>query len=240
MSRALKIIFVAELLIGVLWTVLVAMAQGAGALAIFGVFLVVFGLFAAFFLIALYAFWKHPDERRRAAWIMALPVLFWFLPMLIRGLLGGHLTPQQLTVLVGAAAVAGLVTCVVAPRRAVAAIPDFLLRSRLFNGLVFSAVLLGWLFIVFVVAWVAGGDKGSGYQGDTGYGLGYAFVLAALYLVGLGIGSFLTAVWAWLGLRGGVADTPRGWHIAQIVVAIPGIVLGGIVLSWLAGQNLVG
>ncbi len=50
----------------------------------------------------------------------------------------------------------------------------------------------------------------------------------------------LVAVWGRLGLRGGVADTPRRWHIAQIVVAVPGIVLGEAVLSWLVGQKLIG
>ncbi len=240
MPRALKIILVAEIVLGALWTLLAAMAQGAGGLAVFGLFLIVYAIFAVFFVVALYAFWKYPQERERAGWIMALPIVFWFLPGLIRVALGGHLTPQLLVTLLAVAAVAALMTCIVAPRKAVAVVPDFLLQSRIFNGLIFTAVLLGWLIIVFSVVWVASGNRGSGYQGDTGYGLGYAIVLASLYLVGLGFGSFFTAVWGWLGLRGGVADTPRGWHIAQLVIAAPGIIIGGIVLTWLAGQGLVG
>ena len=55
MPRALKIILIAEVLLGVLWTLLAAMAHGAGGLAVFGLFLIVYALFAVFFLVALYA-----------------------------------------------------------------------------------------------------------------------------------------------------------------------------------------
>ena len=70
--------------------------------------------------------------------------------------------------------------------------------------------------------------------------VGLAIVIAAFYLVGLGVGSFVASAWAWLGLRGGVEDTPRKWHIAQIVIALPGIAIGVIVFSWLVGQGQVG
>ena len=169
---------------------------------------------------------------------MALPIVFWFLPTMLRGILGGALTGQQIGVLLTLLAVAALATCLFAPRKAVAVVPDILLRSRFFNALVFIAVLLGWLLIAFTVAWVATGNAKSGYQGDTGYGAGYAIVLASLYMVGLGLGSFLTAVWGWLGLRGGVENTPRKWHIAQIVIALPGIAIGSIVLAWFVGEAL--
>ena len=238
MSRALKIILGVEIVLGVLWTVAAAMATGSGGLAVVGLLFVVYSVFAAFFLVALWAFWKYPDERRRAGWIMALPIVFWFLPTMVRSLSGGVLTGQQFGLLLAFLGIAALLTCLVAPRKAIAAVPTALLRSRLFNALVFFAVVLGWLFLVFVVAWVASGGESSAYKGDTGYGLAYAIVLGAIYLVGLGIGSLLAMAWAWLGLRGGVDGVPRKWHIAQLVIAVPGVALGAIVFSWLAAQGI--
>ena len=240
MSRALKIFLGIEIVLGTLWTFLAAMATGSGGLMVFGLFLYIYALFAIFFLVAAWAYWKHPAERRRAAWVMALPIIFWFLPMLIRSVAGGVLSGQQFLGLVVMLGIGALATRIFAPQRAVRVLPHALIRSPLFNALVFVAVLLGWLFIAFTVVWVAAGNAKSGYQGDTGYGLGYAIVLVSLYLVGLGAGSFFAATWGWLGLRGGVENTPRKWHIAQIVIALPGMALGAIVLSWLIGQGLVG
>ncbi len=239
MSRALRIIFVTELVLGGIWTLYASMASGAGGLAVIYLFLIVYPVFAIFFLVAAWAYWKHPDERRRAAWIMALPVIFWFLPGIIRKLAGGVLSEQEFLYFLGALVAAFFATCFIAPRKAVALVPDFLLRSRLFNALIFIAVLLGWLVLAGIILYVGSG-KGGGYQGDTGYGLGLAIVIAAFYLVGLGVGSFVASAWAWLGLRGGVEDTPRKWHIAQIVIALPGVAIGVIVLSWLVGQGQVG
>lgn len=239
MHKALKIILVAELLLGGVWTLFASMATGAGGLGVVGLFLIVYPLFGAFFLTAAWAWWKHPAERKRALWIMVLPVAFWFLPTIIRGLAGGVLKDQQILVLLGLLVIAFFAICFIAPRKAATVVPDFLLKSGLFNGLVFVAVILGWLFPVVFIALVAN-DKGGGYQGDTGYGLGLAIVLAALYLVGLGVGSFVAMAWAWLGLRGGVEGTPRKWHIAQIVVSLPAVLLGLVVFMWLAGQGQLG
>lgn len=91
MNRALKIVLGVEIATGILWTVLAAMAHGAGGLAVFGLFLFVYGLYAAFFLFAAWSYWTYPGERKIAAWIMALPILFWFLPMMIRSMSGGVL-----------------------------------------------------------------------------------------------------------------------------------------------------
>ena len=239
MSRALKIILVTELVLGGIWTLFASMATGAGGLGVVYLLFIIYPLFAIFFLVAAWAYWKYPDERRRAAWIMALPVIFWFLPSMIRGLAGGALSNEAFIIFLVMVAIAFFAICFIAPRKAVAVVPDFLLQSRIFNALIFVAVLLGWLFLVGIILYVGSG-KGGSYQGDTGYGLGLAIVIAAFYLVGLGIGSFVASAWAWLGLRGGVENTPRKWHIAQIVIALPGIILGAIVLSWLAGQGQVG
>ena len=96
--------------------------------------------------------------------------------------------------------------------------------------------IAGWLFLVFVIVYVATGDPSSG--ASSGTAVGYAIVIAALYLVGLGLGSFGVSTWAWVSLRGGFDDNTRGLNIAQLVVATPGVIFGGLVAAWLAGQGI--
>ena len=236
MSRALKIIFVTEIVLGVIWTLLAAMAQGAGGLAAFFWFLVIYALFAVFFLIAAWAFWKHPDERRRAGWIMALPVVFWFSPVIVRSISGGVMTPGQLSGVVAFLLVAAIAGCWLFPRRMASMMPHVLVRSRLFNWLVLLSVVGGWVFLVFVILFVVGGDKSSSSSGSMG--LAYGIVLGAMYLVGLGVASFGASTWAWISLRGGVETPTRKLNIAQFVVAMPGVLTGILVATWLAGQGI--
>ncbi len=235
MSRTLQIVFTTEIVLGITWTMIAAMAQGAGGLAAVFWFLVIYALFAVFFLIAAWAFWKYPEERRRAGWIMALPVVFWFLPSIVRSLAGGVLTGPQLSALVAAALVAAIASCWLFPRRMASMLPQFLVRSRLFNWLVLLSVVGGWAFLVFVILYVVGGDKSSS-SGDMG--LAYGIVLGAMYLVGLGVASFGASTWAWVSLRGGVETPTRRLNIAQFVVAMPGVLTGILVATWLAGQGI--
>ena len=234
MSRALKIIFAMEIVLGIMWTMIAAMAQGAGGLAALFWFLVIYALFAVFFLIAAWAFWKHPDERRRAGWIMALPVVFWFSPFIVRSLSGGALTPQQLAGIAAAILFAGIAICWFFPRRAATVFPGFLVRSRLFNWLLLLSVIGGWGFLIAIIAFVAN-DKTSSSSG--GMGLAYGIVLGAMYLIWLGIASFGASTWAWISLRGGVETPTRKLNIAQFVVAMPGVLTGILVATWLAGQG---
>ena len=80
--------------------------------------------------------------------------------------------------------------------------------------------------------------SGAGYQGDTGYGLAYAIVFAAVYLAGLGLASLVTTTWAWIGLRSGAENPCRSWNIAQLVISAPGLIAGGLSLAFLASQQL--
>lgn len=123
MKRALDILLYAELALGVLWTVSAAMAQGAGGLAVFGLFLIVYGLFAVFVLCAAWACWRYPELRRKAVWIMLLPIGFWFLPGVVRALAGGVLLKTQLVALLLAALLAAVALCWLKPRTAARIVP---------------------------------------------------------------------------------------------------------------------
>ena len=235
MIRVLKIVLGIEIALGLVWTLRAAMAQGAGGLAVFGLFLFVYPLFAGFFVFAAWAFWKHAGQRRLAGWIMALPVAFWFLPEAIRFLANGPMTGNQFLTLLGIAAAAAIFAAWFFPRKVAVAIPNGLVSSRLFNWLVLLGPIAGWLLLVAVVIYVATADSSS--SSSSGTAVAYAVVLAALYLVGLGVGSFGVSTWAWVSLRGGFERNTRGLHIAQLVVAAPGVVIGILVAVWLAGQG---
>jgi len=235
MNRALNIVLGIEVALGILWTVFAAMAHGAGGLGVVGVFLFVYAVYAAFFLFAAWVFWTRPDSRSIAGWIMALPFLFWFLPTMIRSLAGGVLSTRQFSIGLLILLIATIAFCWVAPRRASAYIPTFLLRSKLFNWLIVLSVVGGWLFFILVVAYVASSKSPS--TSGTGEGVGMAIVLAAIYLVWLGVGSFGASTWAWVSLRGGIEKVTRKLNIAQLVVAAPGVMLGIIVAVWMGEQG---
>ncbi len=234
MKRALKIIFTIEVLLGTLWTGIAAMAQGAGGLAAVFWFLVIYALFAVFMLVAAWAFWKHPEQRKLAGWIMVLPIVFWFLPMLVRSLAGGVLTTKQLSSIAGAVLIAAVAGCWLFPRKAATILPRMLVRSRLFNWLILLAVVGGWAFLVAVIAYLVNGSSSSSSSGDMG--LAYGIVLGAIYLVWLGAASFGASTWAWVSLRGGVETPTRRLNIAQVIVAMPGVLIGILAISWLASQ----
>ena len=236
MRRALRIILAAQCALGLFWTMAAAMAHGAGGLAVVGFFLVIYAIFAAMFLVAAWAWWKHPDARRIAGWIMALPVVFWFLPHMIRSMAGGVLTTQQFNGLVLIAVLVAAGVCWFFPRRAAVVVPDFLAGSRLFNWLALLAQIAGWVFFVAMVTLVIiDGDKAGSSDGTAA--VGFAIVLAGMYLISLGLASFGLATWAWVSLRGGFDVTPRKLNIAQLVVAAPGVLSGVAVAVWLSGQG---
>ena len=165
---------------------------------------------------------------------MGLPVLFWFAPLIIRSLAGGFLKTQQLTGLLVIAAIAFIALCWFVPRRVTRFIPDGLIRSRLFNWLILLAVIGGWAFFIGVIVYVAN-DKSSSSAG--GEALGMAIIIAAIYLIWQAVGNFLAATWAWLCLRSETSDKSTKLSIAQIVVCLPGVLLGTVVAFWLAGQG---
>lgn len=234
MTRALKIVLGIELALGLFWTVIAAMAHGPGGLGAVAFFFVIYAIFAAFFVFAAWAFWKWPEERKRAGWIMLLPVVFWFLPLMIRSIAGGYLSSQQLSMVLPVVGLIAIAVCWVFPRKASALIPDLLVRSKLFNWLVILAMISGWLFFIGAIIYVVNHDASG--TSTSGTAVAYALIIASTYLIFQGIGGFVISTWAWLCLRGGFEKTTRGLNIAQLVVAAPGVLIGAVVAVWLSGQ----
>ena len=237
MTQALKIVLGIEIALGLFWTIIAAMAHGPGGLGAVAFFLVIYAVFAVFFVFAAWTFWKRPDERKRAGWIMLLPFVFWFVPLIIRSMAGGHVSSQQLSITLLVLGVIAIAACWILPRKAAALIPDFLVRSKLFNWLLIVAVIAGWLFFVGVSIYVINEDVPG--STSSGTAVAYAITIAAMYLVFQAVGGFLVSTWAWLCLRGGFEKTTRGLNIAQLVVAAPGILIAVAVAAWLPGKGLM-
>ena len=236
MTRTLRLLLIVGVLLGMVWTLVAVTAQGAGGLGAFGIFLLLYAIYAVFFLVAAWAFWKHPHDRMLAGCVMVLPVVFFILPNVIRSMSGGALALSQLQSPVLLAVAALFVFCWLAPKKAVAAIPDFLLRSRFFNWLLLLAMLGGWLALLAALAFLSfGGKPGSGQAGD--WAVAYAVVFGALYIVVMGAASLGTSTWAWVSLRGGSMPAVRKLNLAQLVLALPGILSGAAVAAWLSGQG---
>lgn len=233
--RVLQVVLGAEVALGLLWTLVAATARGAGELGAVYVFLPVYALFGVFFLFSFWVYRKHTQHRRFAGWIMVLPFAFGFLPILIRSLAGGAVSSEQLWILTAGALAASVLAAWIVPRRVAVAVPSFLVRSRLFNWLLLLGLVAAWLIFVLVVLYVANEDRSS--TTTSGTALGYAVVLASLYLMALGAGSLGVSTWAWVSLRGGFERIPRRLNIAQLCVAAPGLLTGVLVAVWAAGQG---
>ncbi len=236
MPRFLSIVLTVQVLLGGFWTLTIASMPGRGDFGLLPLFLLTYLVLFLGMLAGLWAFWRYPPLRGKAAWVIAMPFVFWFLPSVVKTLAGGHLSGDELGAIALALAVVCLVACLVVPARVAVRLPQRLFQSLFFNWLLIVALLGGWLFPVLVIAWL-GSDSSGASQGDTGYALAYAVILGALYLVGLGGGSLLTAAWSWMGLWGHVEGACRKLHITQFVVAVPGILIGAATLVWLIGQR---
>jgi len=238
MKLALKIMLGIQVVTGALWTLAAASASGDAGFALLGLVFTLFPLYALFVLVAFVSLFTHRDQRRNAAWVIALPVVFWFLPAVVRFFAGGTLSAEKIVGMLLVLAVAALLFCIVFPGRAVAYIPDAMFRSKLFNGLIVAGLVGGWLLIVAVIVLLAGANESASaaHRSNSSMAAAYIIIGGALYLVGLGVASLLSTTWAWVGLRGGVEGSVRKLHVAQIVLSAPGILAGMAVAAWLVGE----
>jgi len=241
MRPMLKIALFLQIASGAFWTLSLAMIEGRGGLEVLALLVLVYSIQAICFLIGLWAYWRHSEERRKATWLLVLPFVFWFLPGIVRSVGGGRLTESGFVALLLITVAVILLALVVVPRKVAGLVPSFLFRSRVFNSLVLMGPLLGWLFIIGLAGWlfgVRGEEMSRSTPSDsTGYGLASAIVLIAIYLVGLGIASLISGAWSWLSLRSGIEGACRKLNIAQMVVTVPGLIIGGFSVLFMLSQN---
>ncbi len=241
MRALLKVVLALQVLAGLYWTLTVAMTAGQGGIEVLYRFVMVFALQAACFLLGLFATWKFPEQRRVARWLIGLPFVFFFLPGLLKVLLRGRVTDGMLVMAALGVVGAAIAASIVAPQRVSRKLPGWMFTSRLFNSLILVGPLLGWLFFAGVLFWLFAVEGETTTRqlrnSGTGYGLGVAILMAATYLVGLGAVSFGAASWGLLGLRSGVQDACQKLNVAQMLLALPGLLAGGVAIYFLASQN---
>ena len=200
-------------------------------------FVWMYPLHLLFFLFGAVAFWRARELRKIAAWVMALPLVFLFLPGLLKTLFGGPVSDQRVIGFLAIAALALLVVMIVQPKRASGWMPAFVYRSGWFNGLIVFAQVLGWMVPVALIAFLASGESSGSGGSSPGMGVAVLFVGGAVYIVGTGALSLLATVHGWLGLRSGIEDASRKLHVTQLVLGIPPILLAFPVLGWLVEQQ---
>lgn len=241
MKMLLKIVLAVQIATGLYWTLTVAMTAGQGGIEVLYRFVLVFSLQSACFLLGLFAACKFPEQRLLARWLIGLPFVFFVLPGLLNVLLGGRVTDNMLVLAALAVVAVAIVASIVAPQRVARKLPGWMFTSRIFNYLILAGPLLGWLFFAGILFWLFAVEGETTLRqlrnSGTGYALGVAILMAATYLVGLGAASFGAASWGLLGLRSGVQDACRKLNVAQMLLALPGLLAGGLAIYFLASQN---
>jgi hypothetical protein len=237
MSKTLAVFRALELLLGTGLALRVLMAGNSDLGALY-----LLVLFAAsnlpFMLIALWAAVFRPQLRRKALWVLVLPVAFVVLPLALRTSLGAAVPVAAVLAIIGLAVLGLVVWAVVRPRAAARRVPSGLFRSRLLNAALIGMIVAAWLLPAVLLA-LAGGvtiDTSTG-QGSPGMAAAYMVLLAAVYAMLVGAASCVAGVWGWLGYRGGVDGAQRSLHFWQMLSASPGILVAGLVLAWLRTQT---
>jgi hypothetical protein len=234
MRRATTIALWAQALLAVCFVVRVSTLGSAGGLTVVGLYFYYIPIGTLIALFGLWVAWRQPALRRKGLAMAALPVVALFMPTFLIGLFGDPSPSRYLLGAAGLLAAGAVALSVLAPRRVAAVIPDALFRSRLWNGLIVAALVAGWLLLAAVVIWAL---NDTTYRRDTGMGLAFAILLATMYMIGMGLASTGAGLWAWLGLRSRVENACRKLNVAQLVVAAPGVLLGGAAYVWYLSQG---
>ena len=232
MRILLNIIIGLQVLLGIWWTVPLLFHEGD--FSTLYVFFVSAIANIVFFLIAAFAMWKYPDLRRRAGVVMALPLVMYFLPYIIKGVFGGPMTGERgrgALILIGALIVAA---CIFFPKRVFSILPGKFVQNRFVNWLLILGMLGAWLFPIAIIIWLGMDNSGGSSSGTA---VAYAIVYFAIYIVIVGAAALGMMLWGWVGLRGNAENPSRKLHIAQLVMGSPSVVLGVLTLGWLIGQQ---
>ncbi|HNP34679.1 MAG TPA: hypothetical protein PKK10_02395 [Woeseiaceae bacterium] len=237
MARFLAVVRIVELLLGTCLA-LAVLTVANDNWGIVGIALYFIVINAPLALLGLWALIFRAPLRRVALWVTILPVAFLVIPMWIRSTMDGPISTDFLLGLCGIAVFAALGWACLRPRAVAELLPAGLFRSRPWNILMVLVPIAGWLppIVTLAVTRPAFNDTASG-QGSPGMGVAMVIIAASAYMIFVSLASLLTAIWAWLGLRGAIEGTLRRLHWSQLLVAMPGIAAGALILICLLAQN---
>tara|TARA_R110002049_G_scaffold54869_19_gene152387 strand:- start:705 stop:1412 length:708 start_codon:yes stop_codon:yes gene_type:complete len=226
MGRLLKIVLILEVVLGLCLSVAVLTASRENWGIIYLLFLYACSQLPLV-LLGLWALLFRSQLRATAAWVSALPFVFLFLPLLLRTAMG---EPISSRVLLAAALTAALGLSVLAfarPQAVAARLPTALLQSKTQNVVLLALLGAGWCVAIalFLKTGPALLDTSSG-QGSPGMGGAMLLIISLGWLAGLACLSLFVAAWGWVGLRGTTRSAQTKLHIAQLVLASPGLLIG--------------
>lgn len=243
MTWLVNVALVIEVLVAIWWTTNMVPETGSSGIEVLGWFAVVVVVYAVTFLIGAIVAWRRPALRRRAALVMAMPVIGGFAPFVLRLFAGGPFPLAAMRTGVIFTLVAVFALGLAFPRHTVRWMPHALFRSRGWNVFLLGSLGLAWSVLLVSVLWLVsqGGQdalKAANRTGSPGMATAWVILLVSSHLLLLGLGSALTGAWGWLGLRGGVEGAQRSIHLTQLVGAAPGVLIAAAVWVWLSGQGL--
>lgn len=235
MKAAVKIILGTQILLALIWIVPMLGIPDNNLVAL-QLFVMSFSVQTLFFFFAIWVFWRHPEERNKAAAIMLLPVISFFLPGVVQSAAGGPLSGPAIAAVFACVLIAVLLAGAFYPRKAAGLIPSVFFRSDALNLLIVVVVVIAWIFPFASIFWLfsdySGDAARSMQRSNDGYVFAYLFFAGAIYFGGLAVASFCTLVWAWIGLKAAVEGGHRKLHITQLALSVPGLVAGILYIAW--------
>ena len=226
MARLLKIVLIIEVVLGLCLglAVLTVSRENWGIIYILFLYacsqlpLVLLGLWALLF---------RPQHRATAAWLCVLPFSFLILPLMLRTAMGEPVSSRTLLASTLIVVLGLTLLAFVRPRTAAARLPAALLHGKPQNIVLLALLGLGWCIAIALLLKTGPAllDTSSG-QGSPGMGAAVLLVISIGWLTGLACFSLLVATWGWVGLRGTTESAQPKLHIAQLVLASPGLLIG--------------
>ena len=236
MTRTLKIIRRVEIVLGILLAlrVLVSGSSDLGVLYVLVLFIFTNGPLC---LVGAWAAIFRPGVRKLAISVVLLPVGFLVVPLMVRGVLEQPLSTDFIVIGLVVFVALVLAWALVRPRQASQRLPASVLRKKWLNVIILSLPVLGWMApILAYIVLAASGEPISGGGGSPGTGAAIVLIFAAVYLVGLGMVSLLTAAWGWIGYRGAASGERLNLHLWQMITGLPGAAVGVLAAALVGGQ----
>ena len=214
--KLLRVLFVLELALGVLWVIPAAMTEHPG-LGFVLLFFWIYPLHMVFMGISIYFLLSRPETRPLAWVVLLMPVALYFLPLALRGVFGGAvLTGVDQGPVIGITLLAlPLSIFLLLPHLVAQYVPTCVLSSRVFN--VSLIVLLLLLLSPWAISYVQVAGPG-GISDEVAAILLLSSVLSLLVAIGV-------LVYSYVGLFQKRDRAQQLLRVVQLVVSVGLVVL---------------
>lgn len=203
---------------------------------VIGIVLLMAALVGLVWLLAAWALIFHPRLRTAALRLMVWSAAFCSIPLIIRTRMAEPVGSNALIEAGLLIVAAGLLWAIIRPRQIAETIPARLFSNRILNYGMLVGTMLAWLTIA--IAWRRLAQADSELTG-SGHGEAAAVLLTLSFAgcVAAGAVSLMVAVWGWLGYWRCPQHDARRHHVVQMLVSVPGLVIGAAAYVWLLSQR---